>query len=258
MTPAKLHLPPSSPTGYAPSSPTPKRPAEPCGSSTGQILNAAEPASTPPSTNCSRAERSTCSRGSTTTSSPAKAARAREPRGGRPRARRGNPVPSRSRDGASRPRGPRAKRARRRALVAFGGVETTREAHRDGWGVAWIGDLGRDARYAVRTFARNPMLAGAAIVTLALGIGANAADLLRRERVSSCGRSLPRSRSAGRCSGRRTRSTTGISRPRRRPTCSTGASRWRAFEDVAAYSDFRDDGTVTGLGEPRRLLGGRS
>ena len=62
--------------------------------------------------------------------------------------------------------------ARRRALVAFGGVERTKEDHRDVRG-RWLEELGADARYAARTLRRAPVLTGAAILTLALGVGAN-------------------------------------------------------------------------------------
>lgn len=62
--------------------------------------------------------------------------------------------------------------ARRRALRDFGGVEPTKEAHRDVRG-RWLEELAADARYALRTLRRAPVLAAAAILTLALGIGAN-------------------------------------------------------------------------------------
>lgn len=62
--------------------------------------------------------------------------------------------------------------ARRCALRDFGGVEPTKEAHRDVRG-RWLEELVSDTRYALRTLRRAPVLAGAAIVTLALGIGAN-------------------------------------------------------------------------------------
>jgi putative ABC transport system permease protein len=65
--------------------------------------------------------------------------------------------------------------AHRRALVAFGGVSQTHEAHRDVRAVGWIADLFADARFALRSLSRAPVLAGAAILTLALGIGATTA-----------------------------------------------------------------------------------
>jgi predicted permease len=64
--------------------------------------------------------------------------------------------------------------ARRRALRDFGGIEVTKEAHRDVRGRGpWIEELAADSRYALRTLRRAPVLALAATLTLALGIGAN-------------------------------------------------------------------------------------
>src|SRR5687767_10838269 len=63
--------------------------------------------------------------------------------------------------------------ARRRALVAFGGLDAHREAMRDGRGARWLHDLGADARYALRAMRRAPGFAVAVAVTLGLGIGVN-------------------------------------------------------------------------------------
>lgn len=65
--------------------------------------------------------------------------------------------------------------ARRAALVAFGGVDRYAEKVRDARWTRWLEDLARDVKYALRSLGRSRAFTGAAILTLALGIGANAA-----------------------------------------------------------------------------------
>lgn len=65
--------------------------------------------------------------------------------------------------------------ARRLALAAFGGRDSAREAHRDVRGGRWLEDAFADARYALRTLRHNPALTIAAVLTIALGVGANTA-----------------------------------------------------------------------------------
>jgi putative ABC transport system permease protein len=72
-------------------------------------------------------------------------------------------------------RGQSPEQARRSARLAMGGVEQTKERHRDARTWRWLDDLRRDTLYAVRILRRQPATAVAAILSLAVGIGLNAA-----------------------------------------------------------------------------------
>jgi predicted permease len=64
--------------------------------------------------------------------------------------------------------------ARRQALIRLGGAEQTRQAVRERRGLPWLESLVRDVAYALRTLGKHRGATAAAILSIGLGIGANA------------------------------------------------------------------------------------
>jgi predicted permease len=72
-------------------------------------------------------------------------------------------------------RGPSPAAARREARHRLGGVEQTKELHRDARTFMWVEDARRDAVYAVRGLRRSPAMAATIVASLAIGIGGTTA-----------------------------------------------------------------------------------
>ena len=147
------------------------------------------------------------------------------------------------------------EQARYAALGAMQGVEQKKEECRDEWRTGWIEHIVQDLRYGLRVARKSPGFALAAVLTLAMGIGATTAIFSIVYGVVL--QPLPY-RNPDRLVSLSTVFPNGVRSP---GTGTTNYQDWRAennvFEDIGLVK-FVQNFNITGDGEPERVLGGRS
>jgi predicted permease len=142
--------------------------------------------------------------------------------------------------------------ARRQALIRLGGVEQTRQAYRERRGVPWLESLVRDLRYSVRTLAKHKGVTAVAILSIGLGIGANATifSMVNRFVLRPAPVGDPATLLALRIQGRGERCCNQFSYP----IYTDLRTQARSFANVAAYYDLIP-ASISGSGEPERVWG---
>src|SRR5262245_31427563 len=132
--------------------------------------------------------------------------------------------------------------ARRNALLKLGGVEQTKESHRDLRGFPFLESVAQDVRFGVRTLAKNPGFTAVAILTLALGIGATAAIFSLVNGILLVSLPYPHPEQLVSITGTYPKGAVVAMRQQVRSA------------DVAAYHEG-DEFNLTGQGEPVRITG---
>jgi predicted permease len=154
-------------------------------------------------------------------------------------------------------RGESAEDAAANARREFGNAGVVREVTRDAWGWRWLENILRDLRYGMRILRLNPGFTAVAILTMALGIGANTAifsvvyaALLRPlpyyqpERIATVGETRDPSHA----------SDSAVS-DTSYPDYMDWTQQAKSFESLGGYQG--DQFTYSGAGDPEVLQGGQ-
>ena len=141
--------------------------------------------------------------------------------------------------------------ARRAARMDLGGLDQTKELVKDRRGFRVINMFAHDVRYAVRLLVKSPGFTTAAVVTLALGIGANAAMFSLVDAVMF--RPLPYPDPHRLVSIWEVMQQTGTRSVVAPANYLDYVTRARSFSTLAAYQSAGKN--LTGSGDPERLIG---
>jgi predicted permease len=147
-------------------------------------------------------------------------------------------------------RGMTPAEARREALMKLGGIEQTKENYRERRGLPVPETLAQDIRYALRILRKSPGFAAVAILTLALGIGANTAIFSMVDWLTLRVPSVAKPEQVATLASQETDGSygNGFSYPNFADIRNQSAT---VFSDVAAIMDFQADGlSVDGKSEP--------
>jgi predicted permease len=142
--------------------------------------------------------------------------------------------------------------AERRARLALGGVENTKENYRDERGTRGLEEVVSDVRYAARTLWRDRAFAVAGVLTLALGIGAATAVFSAVSAVML--RELPFKEPDRLVQVWEENPDRGWHKTVVAPANYLDWSEQvEAFDGAAAYTEFQTNVTLLGRGEPQVL-----
>lgn len=154
-------------------------------------------------------------------------------------------------------RGMDAREARRQASLALDGLERCKEECRDTRHLSLVDDLVKDLAYAARTLRKAPAFAIAAVLTIALGIGANTAlfsvfkdFLIRPLPFRDPGRLV----TVTQFNPTQVEKLTGYASP---PNYLDWKAQNHVFEDMGAWDVMIQQFNLTGTDEPERISGKR-